>query len=156
MRKRAPQSCPAHRCGPHPYDEAVGRNKKSLKENASMQRLRAMCIALTSCVLAAPSSALAHAILVRSQPADNATLNTHAVTLVLDYNSRIDAPRCTVQLVGPGNRSFPLVMQASGKPWELKANASGLANGTYHLHWQVLASDGHITRGNISFSVAAK
>lgn len=130
--------------------------RKLLQGNFRMQRLQVMCLAMAVCVLALPPSALAHAILVRSQPADNATLNTRAVTLVLDYNSRIDAPRCTVQLVGPGNRSFPLVMQASGKPWELKASASGLTNGTYHVHWQVLASDGHITRGDISFLVDAK
>jgi len=35
----------------------------------------------------------------------------------------------------------------------LSAEAKGLRPGTYRLRWQVLASDGHITRGEIPFTV---
>jgi len=31
----------------------------------------------------------------------------------------------------------------------------GLAAGAYRLRWQVLASDGHITRGEIPFTVTS-
>jgi len=37
----------------------------------------------------------------------------------------------------------------------LVGEADALAPGDYVLHWQVLAVDGHITRGDIPFSVAA-
>jgi methionine-rich copper-binding protein CopC len=36
----------------------------------------------------------------------------------------------------------------------LEANVT-LAPGAYTLHWQVLAVDGHITRGNVPFTVDA-
>ncbi len=40
-----------------------------------------------------------------------------------------------------------------GPEIELRATASGLRPGTYKLRWQVLAIDGHITRGDIPFRV---
>jgi methionine-rich copper-binding protein CopC len=35
----------------------------------------------------------------------------------------------------------------------LEARITGVGGGEYKLRWQVLASDGHITRGEISFQV---
>ena len=100
--------------------------------------------------------AFAHAILVRSTPADQAVVHTRDLELVLSYNSRIDASRCMLTLTGPDGRRLPLRMESSGKPAELQAAAQNLANGKYTIHWQVLASDGHITRGDITFAVAVK
>jgi methionine-rich copper-binding protein CopC len=37
----------------------------------------------------------------------------------------------------------------------LAALVSGLAPGQYRLRWQVLAIDGHLTRGDIPFTVKA-
>ncbi len=104
-------------------------------------------------LLAAPL-AFAHAILVRSSPADEAVVHGRNVNLTLDYNSRIEVSRCTVTLTRPGGQSVPIRMEDSTKPTELKAVARGLPNGKYTIHWQVLASDGHITRGDVAFTVA--
>jgi hypothetical protein len=49
-----------------------------------------------------------------------------------------------------------LQIERSAKPSELNAVAQDLANGKYQIHWQVLASDGHITRGDITFTIAAQ
>lgn len=78
------------------------------------------------------------------------------VNIVLDYDSRIDIPRCTITLTKAGGRRVPLRIESSGKPFELKAMAKGLANGRYSIHWQVLAGDGHITRGDVGFTVDIK
>ena len=99
-------------------------------------------------------AAFAHAILLSSAPADGAILHHRNIEITLDYNSRIDAGRCTITLRNTADRNVPLRMQASRTPSELKAAADNLTNGTYYIHWQVLASDGHITRGEISFTVA--
>jgi methionine-rich copper-binding protein CopC len=40
------------------------------------------------------------------------------------------------------------------EPNEIRARTAGLANGSHWLSWQVLAVDGHITRGEIPFTVA--
>jgi methionine-rich copper-binding protein CopC len=36
----------------------------------------------------------------------------------------------------------------------LTARIAGIQPGSYRLRWQVLALDGHITRGDIPFTVA--
>lgn len=99
--------------------------------------------------------AFGHAILVRSTPADQAIVHSHRVDLTLNYNARIDARRSSLTLTGPGEKTVPVQIERSNTPGELKAAAGNLANGTYRVHWQVLASDGHITRGDFAFTVDA-
>jgi methionine-rich copper-binding protein CopC len=111
-------------------------------------------LALLFC--AASPAAFAHAILVRSTPADRAIVHSRQVDVALEYDSRIEASRCTVSLTDSAGKAVPLQMERSTKPAELKAVARNLANGTYRIHWQVLASDGHITRGDVAFTVAAQ
>ena len=107
-------------------------------------------------LLAGSPMAFAHAMLVRSTPADKAVVHSHQVGIALDYDSRIEASRCTVKLTDAGGKPVALQMEPSAKPSELNAVAHGLTNGKYLIHWQVLASDGHITRGDVSFTVAAQ
>jgi methionine-rich copper-binding protein CopC len=38
-------------------------------------------------------------------------------------------------------------------PNELRTDAGALAPGSYTLRWQALSSDGHITHGQIAFTV---
>lgn len=100
--------------------------------------------------------AFAHAVLVRSTPADGAVLHTGNITFTLDYNSRIDERRSVLQLTGSGSQAIALTTETPTGPAQLKAAARGLKSGVYHLAWQVLAEDGHITRGAITFTVAGK
>jgi hypothetical protein len=109
----------------------------------------AMVLALFS-----PSSASAHAILVRSIPAQNATVFGPKFTVELVFNSRVDQSRSTLVLEGDGNEGTPLVVvKNSEQPAMLSALVSNLKQGSYKLHWQVLAIDGHITRGTVIFRV---
>jgi methionine-rich copper-binding protein CopC len=66
---------------------------------------------------------------------------------------RIDASRSRLTLVGPAGFTQALEISKASPADEVVANASGLLPGEYRLRWQVLASDGHITRGEIPFSV---
>ena len=53
---------------------------------------------------------------------------------------------------------LPLAGPAIGQqsaPDTLDSKATGLKPGAYRIRWQVLAPDGHITRGEVPFSVAA-
>ncbi len=113
----------------------------------------AAAAALLMLLLAGSPRALAHAILVHSTPADKSVIHQRHVSLTLDYNSRIDVARSTLALFGPSGLKISLRMQSSPAPSELKADAANLAAGTYQVRWQVLASDGHITRGQFSFTV---
>ncbi len=121
-----------------------------------MARFSGWTVLLALLLFAASPAAFAHAILVHSIPADQAIVRSRQIDIVLDYNSRIEASRCTVRLTDLAGKAFPVQMESSAKPSELKAVAHNLANGKYQIHWQVLASDGHITRGDVAFTVAAK
>ena len=114
-------------------------------------------LALASLALAfafAPD-ARAHAILVSSQPVANAELAGPDVDVRLEFNSRIDAARSTLQLAKDGGALAPLPLAESKEPNLLAAKAAGLAPGAYRLRWQVLSVDGHVSRGDVNFKVRA-
>jgi methionine-rich copper-binding protein CopC len=95
----------------------------------------------------------AHAILMEASPAKNGSVKGPDFNIRLKFNSRIDASRSQITLVLPDNsiRALPIEKQAS--PEVMSTKAAGLKPGAYRLRWQVLASDGHITRGEYPFEV---
>jgi hypothetical protein len=92
----------------------------------------------------------AHAILLSAAPASNATVNGAAVQVQLRFNARIDARRSRLILVLPGGEERSLTA-AQPSPDILTSEVSKLEPGSYILRWQVLAEDGHITRGQVPF-----
>jgi methionine-rich copper-binding protein CopC len=98
-------------------------------------------------------SALSHAILLEAAPAVDSTVNGPDLSVKLRFNVRIDRSRSRLTLVSPDGQSAALVIKDEESPDSLSAQAKGLARGAYRLRWQVLASDGHITRGEIPFRV---
>jgi methionine-rich copper-binding protein CopC len=102
----------------------------------------------------ASASASAHAIIVSSVPAVDAIVAGPNLAVALRFNSRIDQERSRLTLTGPDGKSVTLDLSAAATPELLTATASGLQPGAYKLRWQVLAVDGHITRGEIPFRVA--
>ena len=95
----------------------------------------------------------AHAILLEASPAKDSTVAGPDVTIHLKFNSRIDGARSQITLVLPDNTPRTLTIEKQTAPEVLSAKAEGLKPGGYHLRWQVLASDGHITRGEYPFDV---
>jgi methionine-rich copper-binding protein CopC len=94
-----------------------------------------------------------HAILKESSPAANSTVAGPDVTITLKYNSRVDSTRSKIQLSHPDNSVTDLPLAKQVSPDTLSSKATGLTPGAYKLQWQVLAPDGHITRGVVSFTV---
>jgi hypothetical protein len=96
----------------------------------------------------------AHAILVDSSPKANGSVPAGPTTLTLKYNSKIDQGRSKLVLVAPDHSETPLVIDSNdAKPNELDSEAT-LKPGAYVIHWQALALDGHMTRGDLAFTVA--
>jgi copper resistance protein C len=94
----------------------------------------------------------AHAILLDSTPSLNQVLQGDHFTILLHYNSRVDGARSQLTLISAsGTKRIPLEKQT--EPDKLQAQAMELKPGDYRLVWQVLASDGHLTRGQIPFKV---
>lgn len=105
-------------------------------------------------VLAAPA-ALAHAIIVEATPAIGAVVHAGAIDVRLRFNSRIDHHRSRLAVLDTIGKETPVTLDDNAAADVITARVSGLAPGDYRLRWQVLALDGHITRGDIPFTVAA-
>lgn len=104
-------------------------------------------------IVLAAQPASAHAILIDGNPAISATVPPGPLAVRLRYNSRIDADRSRLTLVAPGALSSVLQQTPPEAPNLLEAKAS-VTPGDWVLRWQVLAVDGHITRGEVPFAVA--
>lgn len=104
-------------------------------------------------LLCSAPAAYAHAIALAASPAENEAVSGPDVPVKLRFNSRIDAKRSTLILVTPGGGRRPLAIKEAGAGDALVSEAKGLKSGSYVLRWQVLAGDGHITRGEVPFSV---
>ncbi len=98
-------------------------------------------------------TAAAHAILLESDPPLHGKVPGPDVPIKLRFNVRIDANRSRLMLVRPDGSAQPLPISKLSPADTLSAQANSLAPGAYRLRWQVLASDGHITRGEILFTV---
>ncbi len=103
--------------------------------------------------LAVPQLALAHAVLVASNPQPHQSVHGETLPVKLRFNSRVDGPHCTVSLVRVGGNPVQLALDDQPAPDTIQSRAEHLEPGSYTLQWQALAADGHITRGQIPFSV---
>jgi copper resistance protein C len=94
----------------------------------------------------------AHAILVDSTPPPRGVVQGPKVTIRLRFNSRIDGAHSRLYVNTPsGARQIKTDSQTA--PDTLSGIATDLKPGEYQLRWQVLAVDGHITRGEVPFTV---
>ena len=109
--------------------------------------------AALAALLMVPQLALAHAMLVDSTPKANETVHGSSLRVDLKFNSRVDGARSTVQLATSDGSVKSLDLSTQTSPDEIVTHAEGLTKGSYTLRWQALASDGHITRGQIPFTV---
>jgi copper resistance protein C len=113
----------------------------------------AVILFLVALLAAGSRPALAHAVLVSSTPQKNAAVSGPDITINLKYNSRVDGARSTLSLLKPDGTVERIGTPTQPAPDVLSATGHGLAKGTYVLRWQVLATDGHITRGEVPFQV---
>lgn len=98
------------------------------------------------------SNASAHAILMRGTPAIGGTVPPGTLAIDLHYNSLIDAKRSRLTLIGPDGEEHRLKIAAGANGDEL-LSSTPVSPGASRLRWQVLAIDGHITRGDVPFTV---
>lgn len=99
--------------------------------------------------------AQAHAIILESSPRHEESLAAPK-KLVLRFNSRLEKPLCSVQLVGPGRRTIALLRQEPDVPPDtLVYPLPALEPGAYQARWKVMAADGHVTEGTVLFTVVA-
>jgi copper resistance protein C len=110
-------------------------------------------ITVCGVVVLAPRVAWAHAVLVSAQPAENSTVAGPDVAVLLKYNSRLDMEHSILTLLAPEGKLEKVVIGGQPEPGLLSAKLTGLVKGAYELRWQVLAVDGHVTRGKVLFQI---
>jgi methionine-rich copper-binding protein CopC len=120
----------------------------------SAPRLRLFGLLLA--MLLSPAAARAHAIIVASKPAVNASLPQGPLEIALTFNSRIDPGLSRLDLVGPDGQDQRLTIAPDSPPGAMVAHASTNAAGRWKVRWLALSTDGHITRGEIPFAVTGK
>jgi copper resistance protein C len=102
--------------------------------------------------LALAPAALAHAVLLEVTPGVNTSIAGPDITIQLRFNARIDAARSRLSILLADHSVRPLALEQSS-PATLGSRAIGLPAGAHTLRWQVLAADGHVTRGEVPFQV---
>lgn len=95
--------------------------------------------------------AFAHAHLLTSTPQAGAMVRGPEIVIDLKFNSRVDSARSHLDLVLPDGSVKPLTITAPSDG-ELASKAK-VGAGKYTIRWQALSTDGHLTRGEIPFSV---
>jgi copper resistance protein C len=121
-----------------------------------LENMRTKLVSITAVVaslLVSSSLAFAHAVLLSSTPKAHETLHGPSLDFDLKFNSRVDGTRSSLSVVEPDGSVKALPLSKQVEPNELIAQAK-LSPGNYTLRWQALAIDGHITRGQIPFTVA--
>ncbi len=102
--------------------------------------------------LLAPLPAHAHAILEESVPAQDGTVPAGTIGITLRYNSRLDKARSRMMLTRPDRSQTSLPIMQAGPP-DVLTSSIELKPGAYSIRWSVLATDGHLTRGDVRFTV---
>jgi copper resistance protein C len=95
----------------------------------------------------------AHAILMQSTPKMNATVKGPDFPIHLRYNVRVDGKRSKLQLVTEDGAAIAVPAPKQTAPDTIESQVTGVKPGEYKLLWKVLASDGHMSSGEIDFTV---
>ena len=117
--------------------------------------LMKMAVAGLAATLMAGAAAptLAHAVVVSAMPAAEQRVAPGTLEIRLEFSVRVDKKRSLLQLTGPDGTKADVAIDPDGAPNVLAGKTASLPVGGYVLRWQVLAIDGHITRGDIPFMV---
>jgi copper transport protein len=119
-------------------------------------RLTAILLALLVALLARPDEALAHAGLVRSEPADNAILSEAPTEVRLWFNEPVSAEFSSVQVFDVHGQPVKagLRRDAADPALLVLTLPTGLADGVYSVNWRVLSeADAHFTQGLMVFGL---
>jgi methionine-rich copper-binding protein CopC len=138
---------------PRRYTAPALPGRTAVPHRCKIWRLRISLPALLTAMLI-PVLAQAHAILEDSTPPAGASVKAGTVELRLRYNSRIDQERSRLTLIRP-DHSRDTVPIAPGSPPDIIQAHLNLTPGPYVVRWQVLAVDGHITRGDVPLTATA-
>ena len=110
-------------------------------------------IALGASLAFGGGEALAHAQLMKAEPAVNASVGAPK-TLVLHFNEALEAKVSSVKLTDIDGKNIAIKAAAAPDSKSLAATPSAaLSPGLYTVNWTAVGDDGHPMKGTYSFTV---
>jgi len=136
-----------------PMSTFPGRRWSSLKSAA-------IAVSAVTALLLTSQAAFAHAHLKNAEPAVNSTVAAAPTSLSLHFTEGVDPHFSGVEVTGPstGSTNGPVIAEKITVSPSDNTNVSvalpaNLAVGQYHVKWHALATDGHKTTGDYTFTV---
>lgn len=117
--------------------------------------LRNLAATAAALMIAGAAPASAHAVIMSADPTADQHVAAGKLAIRIEFNSRIDKTRSRLQVTTPAGDKTDVPIDQSGEPNIVTGTTGALSPGAYVLRWQVLAIDGHITRGDIPFIVGS-
>lgn len=100
------------------------------------------------------SPALAHSVLVSSDPKIGDIVAPGPRDLILTFDSRVDSHRSRIFMTYPDDSRHTLTPTLGKTQGTLVVHVDDLPQGQIYLNYEVLSVDGHIARGVVKFTVA--
>lgn len=94
-----------------------------------------------------------HGVLIESSPPHGAILKESPTFISLRFNATLEPSISQVSLVDLKHQKTTLNITNESTVERIEAKVPPLSPGVYHLHYQVLATDGHVTEGSIRFTI---
>jgi copper transport protein len=112
---------------------------------------RRLVVGLTLVLALYPVSAAAHALLLFSDPAPDAALETVPAAITLTFTEPVSPAGNGINVFSPSGYQVASPARPAGRT--LAAPVTSAERGTYVVTWQVIAADTHPSRGAFRFSV---
>ena len=111
--------------------------------------------AVAAAALALPSSAWAHATLLRTEPVASRTVNVAPTEVRLTYSEPVEPRFAIVSVTDAAGQQVTTAPPAAapGSPQTLVTPLRHVPEGWYLVFWRVISADGHPVRGAFTFAV---
>lgn len=115
-------------------------------------------IALTMALCLHTSPALAHAMLVKAEPARRAALAKAPVQVRLWFNEEVEKDYAALTVLDEGKRPLTEVIPqiSADDPKSIVLPLSELPPGKYTVKFRILSVDGHVVDSSYDFTVKSK
>ena len=105
-----------------------------------------------------PTSALAHAVLVKAVPPQRATLAESPPRVELWFNERLEPAYSRASVTDEAGAQVDLrdVVVSREDPKRLSVSLPALGPGRYTVRFRVLSVDGHVVESSLTFTVRSQ
>ncbi len=119
----------------------------------SMKNSLISCVISVGLVLGFCGLSWGHGVLIESSPSHGAILKKSPSLISLRFNAALEPSITQVSLVDLKHQKHTLHITDESTVERIVATVPPLPPGVYHVHYQVLATDGHVTNGSIRFTI---